>query len=110
MGQLFEQFVGLELIRQSRATSPAARVLFWRDPDGPEVDWVVETRGEYRPVEVKWTDTPGPRDARHLAVFLAEYGEARQGFVVCQTPRRAQIADRVVALPWQELGAILERS
>jgi predicted AAA+ superfamily ATPase len=93
MGQLLEQFVGLELIRQSRTASSKTRVLFWRDPDGPEVDWILETNGEYRPVEVKWTDTPSPRDARHLSTFLAEHREARTGFVVCQTPRRTKITD-----------------
>jgi predicted AAA+ superfamily ATPase len=107
MGQLLEQFVGLELIRQSRSASLDARVLFWRDPDGPEVDWVVEAGGAYTPVEVKWTDTPGPRDARHLEVFLDEYREAQRGFVVCRTPRRTSISKRVTALPWQEIGAVL---
>jgi uncharacterized protein len=40
-------------------------IRFWRDPDGPEVDWVVEGRGVLVPVEVKWTDTPGKRDVPH---------------------------------------------
>jgi predicted AAA+ superfamily ATPase len=107
-GELFEQLVGLELIRQARATARRATVRFWRDPDGPEVDWVVERSGAWWPVEVKWTDAPTPRDARHLAVFLDEYAGAVRGFVVCQVPRRTRVTDRVVALPWQEMGAILD--
>lgn len=106
LGQLFEQFVGLELVRQSRIARRETRVLFWRDPDGPEVDWIVERQGELRPVEVKWTDAPGPRDARHLETFLDEYHEARRGFIVCQVPRAVRITERVTALPWQELGSV----
>lgn len=106
LGQLFEQFVG-ELIRQSRLASPPARVHFWRDPDGPEVDWVVDRDGAYVPIETKWTETPTARDARHLEVFLREHPNAGRGFVVCRVPRRAKVSDRVVALPWQEIPAII---
>jgi len=107
LGQLFEQFVGLELIRQCRSRAPETRVLFWRDPDGPEVDWIVERRAELRPIEVKWTDAPAARDARHLETFLDEYHEASRGFIVCRTPRPARISDRITAIPWQELDAVL---
>lgn len=107
LGQLFEQFVGLELLRQSRIAQHETHVRFWRDPDGPEVDWVIERRGELRPVEVKWTDAPDRRDARHLETFLAEYPEAHRGFIVCQTPRPVKISERVTALPWQDLGSVL---
>lgn len=108
LGQLFEQFVGLELVRAARRQTPAAKVRFWRDPDGPEVDWIFESRQRLLPVEVKWTDKPGPRDARHLLVFLDEYPEAADAFVVCRAPRRLRLADRVLALPWQELAAVTE--
>jgi predicted AAA+ superfamily ATPase len=107
LGQLFEQFVGLELVRLSRGAADTA-VRFWRDPDGPEVDWVVAKDGGYVAVEVKWTDAPPARDVRHLRLFLAEYPTARAAFVVCRAPRRARLDDRIYALPWQELQAILQ--
>ncbi|MBI2893879.1 MAG: ATP-binding protein [Deltaproteobacteria bacterium] len=104
MGELFEQFVGLELIRACRLHFPSARVRFWRDPDGPEVDWVVEHHGGYVPVEVKWTDRPGSADARHLNVFLSEHRGAKQGFIVCRCPRALAVDNRVDAVPWQTLA------
>jgi predicted AAA+ superfamily ATPase len=107
MGHLFEQLVGVELVRLSRTRSPGTTVLFWRDPDGPEVDWLVASGDEYIPIEAKWTDAPTLRDARHLQVFVNEYPAARTAFVVCRVPRRTRIATRVEALPWQELPAIL---
>ncbi|MBI3447644.1 MAG: ATP-binding protein [Acidobacteria bacterium] len=106
VGDLFEQFVGLELIRLCRIHAPAARLRFWRDPGGPEVDWVLEHEGRYLPIEVKLTDRPSERDARHLMVFLAEYG-AKRGFVVCTTPRPVRLGRRVTAIPWQELPALV---
>jgi len=107
LGQLFEQFVGLELIRLTRCV-PGAAVRFWRDPDGPEVDWLIDYRGKYLPIETKWTDTPSLRHARHLRIFLDEYPNAPRGIVVCRVPRRMRLADRVDALPWQELTGALD--
>ena len=77
MGELFEQFVGLELLRYCRLHAPAARLRFWRDPDGPEVDWVLEHPGGLLPIEVKLGDRPVERDTRHLEVFLEEYRRSR---------------------------------
>ena len=108
LGQLFEQFVGLELVRQSRLRGPGTSVRFWRDADGPEVDWVVERAGALVPVETKWTETPTARDVRHVEVFLREYPEAARGALVCRTPRRMKLADRITALPWQEVSWVLD--
>lgn len=102
-GALFEQFVGMELARRSRSGEGRLRVRFWRDPDGPEVDWVIDREGCYTPIEVKWTDAPSLRDARHLNVFLDEYPSAKRGYVVCRTPRKVRLDGRITALPWQDL-------
>ena len=110
MGHLFEQFVGLELLRMGRSQTPVQRVKFWRDPNGPEVDWVVESDQQLTPVEVKWTDTPTPNDARHVHTFLNEYPQAQRGFIVCRIPRPMQISKQVMALPWQELASVLQTS
>lgn len=81
---------------------PRARLRFWQDPDGPEVDWVLEHEGRLLPIEVKYTDRPTERDLRHLEVFMLEY-EARRGIVVCTAPRAALLAKKVTAVPWFEL-------
>lgn len=107
MGALFEQFVGLELLRASRLSDRKVRVRFWRDPGGPEVDWIVEKENGYLPIEVKWTSSPGSKEARHLQIFLSEYRQAETGYLVCQAPRRMKLADRIVALPWQEIDSLI---
>lgn len=36
-----------------------------------------------------------------------EYREATRGFLVCRAPRRTKLSERVTALPWQEIPALL---
>jgi predicted AAA+ superfamily ATPase len=108
LGSLFEQFVGLEFIRMGRQAQPEVHVRFWRDPDGPEVDWVLTREDRSLPVEVKWSEAPTARDIRHLETFLRENGSARHGLVVCRTPRRFRLSREIVALPWQEIPAVIE--
>lgn len=107
MGRIFEQFVGLELLKAARMKGHEIKIRFWRDPDGPEVDWVVDTQGAYTPCEVKWTDNPSSSDIRHLEVFMSEYASANKGYLVCQVPRKAHLSKNIIALPWQSLGEIV---
>ena len=106
MGRLFEQFIGLELLRSAHAKSQTTRIRFWRDPDGPEVDWVIDDEGVYTPIEVKWTDRPSVSDIRHLRVFLSEHRTAKVGYLVCRAPRKIQLSDKITAIPWQLLDEI----
>lgn len=103
LGKLFEQFVALELLKTVRVNKANMQLYYWRDADGPEVDWVLSKEGELIPIEVKWTDSPSLKDAKHLATFIHEYDEATHGYVVCRTPRKVKLSDQVDALPWAEL-------
>ena len=107
LGDWFEHWVGLELVRMTRARPGKCPLRFWRDPDGPEVDWVLDLDDELVPIECKWSESPLPRDARHLGTFLAEHPSARKAYVVCRTPRRFSIAPGVDAVPWQDLPRIV---
>lgn len=106
MGHLFEEFVGLELVRQLRVASTQAKVHFWRDMNGPEVDWVIALAGQYLPIEVKWTTKPLQSHANHLNLFIEEYS-CKKGFIVCRVPYRQKISKYVEAIPWQELPEIV---
>lgn len=102
-GRIFEQFIGLELIRISRFSTKRIIVKYWHDHDGPEVDWVIDCGTMYVPIEVKWTDAPSLKDSRHLLAFLKEYPNTDKGYIICRCPRAMKISDKVTALPWQEL-------
>ena len=103
-GELFEQMVGLELIRLLRLHAPGSKLRFWRDPDGAEVDWVIEYKGRYLPIEAKWSERPTKSDARHLQVFTKEYPISHAGFIICRCERPLAIDETVIALPWQSLA------
>lgn len=106
MGILFEQFVGLEILRNAHIKGRGTKIRFWRDPDGPEVDWVIDEDGVYIPLEVKWTENPASGDIRHLEVFLSEYKSAKTGFLICQVPRKVKLSGKVFALPWQSINDV----
>ncbi len=108
MGDLFEQWVGLELLRLLRTVPQKSSLLFWRDQAGAEVDWIVERENQYTPVEVKWTENPTIRDARHVHAFVEEYPNSSRGYVICRIPRAQKLSDTVTALPWKELHLVLE--
>jgi predicted AAA+ superfamily ATPase len=107
MGKIFEQFIGLELLRAAHINGHATTIRFWRDPDGPEVDWVIDQDGIYTPIEVKWTESPAKSDIRHLEVFLSEYKSAKTGWLICQVPRKVKLSERIFALPWQSINEII---
>ena len=103
LGDLFEQFVGLELIRNTHINCPQAKVHYWKDSSGPEIDFVLEKDQIYIPIEVKWSEHPNFRDAKYLHKFLDEYPNAPHGYIICRTPKPYAIAENITALPWQEI-------
>jgi predicted AAA+ superfamily ATPase len=106
LADLFEQYVGIELVYHSQLSSPQIKVKYWRDTAGPEIDYVLDIAHSYIPIEVKWTEKPNHTDAKHLIKFMDEYPEAKQAFVICRTPHRYKITEQVMALPWQELNTL----
>jgi len=106
LAHLFEQYVGIELIHHIRNLANA-KLRYWRDTSGIEVDYVLELSGQYIPVEVKWSDQPTIKDVRHVQKFLLEYDNANMGYIVCRTPHPIQLTENIIALPWQEMKAIL---
>lgn len=107
-GELFEQYVGIELQRLLKFHVGRTTLSFWRDPDGPEVDWLLRGADHLIPIEVKYREKVEKSDCRHLEVFLKEYPEASRAYVVCLCDRPYKITDRITALPWQDLESIIE--
>lgn len=106
LGELFESFIGIELVRQTRGLA-LTRVQYWRDADGPEVDWVLKTKQSYIPIETKLRENVGAKDTKRLTTFMNEYPCPHGSFVVCNTPLRFKVSDRITAIPWRELETIV---
>ncbi len=104
MGQLFENWVGQELISRCLYVGRAYRLSFWRTAHGAEVDYVLETPNEAIPIEVKATESPSLADASYLKLFLETYPQrARRGFIVCRCRAPRRLADNIEAIPWWSL-------
>lgn len=108
LADLFEHFIGNELIWLSQLTSPNIHVKYWRDSAGAEIDYVLDVAHHYVPIEVKWSDKPDEHDARHLKKFMTEYENVERAYIVCQTPKRYEILPGIMALPWQEMRYIFD--
>jgi len=107
LGKLFEQWVGLELIRCARLTNERTKVYFWRDMNGPEVDWIVKKEDHLIPIEVKWTTHPTRDHSKHLELFKSEYPNVSKAYIVCQIPRQMKLSEGIYAIPWQEVDSII---
>lgn len=102
-GPVFEQWVGIELWKRLQYSGQGSLHHF-RSKDGAEIDFIVENKGRFTPIEVKWTERPSPSDARRLAGFLAEQGDrTSHGYLICRCPHPQRLHDKVTALPWQYL-------
>jgi predicted AAA+ superfamily ATPase len=99
-GALFEQFVAAQLWRKLSYGS-SGRVSYYRTTDGAEVDFIVERSGELLPIEVKWSENPTLKDARHLRTFIAEQApRCSRGYIVSRCPYVLDLGEGIIALPW----------
>jgi predicted AAA+ superfamily ATPase len=99
-GAFFEQWVGIELWKRLQYLGEG-KLYHLRTKDGAEVDFIIERGDALTPIEVKWSENPSARDARHLLTFLAEQPkQAAHGFIVCRCQRPMQLHEQVTALPW----------
>ena len=106
MGHLFEQFVGLELLHLARSQAKRITLNFWRDLEGREVDWILSYEDKILPIEVKWTDKPAIKQARHLKTFLTDYN-VKNGYIVCRCDKPRKLDDQITAIPWQGVAELV---
>ncbi len=108
-GELFEQFIGIELLKLIRFFAPQAQLKYWHDHAGPEVDYIIEYNRHFIPIEVKWTTTPSPGDARHLLKFINEYDCVKPAYVICRTPKPMELSENILAVGWEMMPDIIRR-
>ncbi len=106
LGELFEHYIGIELIRLLRFRHERSTLSFWRDPNGPEIDWLILGSQSMIPIEVKYKEKVEKSDCRHLETFLKEYSKAKKGYVICTADRAYQITEQITAIPWFQLESI----
>jgi predicted AAA+ superfamily ATPase len=102
-GAYFEQWVGIELWKRLQYLG-TGQLFYQRSKAGAEIDFILAQQESLVPIEVKWTENPSLRDARHILSFIEEFpSNAKQGFVVCRCPRPLMLHEKVTAIPWSSL-------
>jgi len=100
-GAHLENLVLADLQAWAAAAPDRPQILYWRTAAGEEVDFVIEWRGRLLPIEVKTSSRVSSRDARGIASFRAEYGNAVLGGLVLYAGDETMfVADKVLAAPW----------
>ena len=72
-GQLFENFVVVELIKLARNRAALDKHFFWRDSSGHEIDLLIERGSEHIAIEVKAGKTLHSDFFKGLSYFKARY-------------------------------------
>lgn len=109
-GELFEQFIGLELLKLLHLFIPQARLYYWKDHNGPEVDYVIEYQQQYLAIEVKYTQKPSQDDAKHLTAFRQEYDCLAAPVVICRVERPAVLVEDIIAMSWREAVRFIQQT
>lgn len=107
-GKLFEHLVGNEILKWIRASGIEANLYFWRDPDGPEVDWLIESGSKLLPVEVKLAKKIENSHVSHLKTFMTEYSKAKAGIVVNPTDLLYSFGDSIKVVGIYKLKKYLD--
>ena len=100
-GAHMENLVVQDLVAWRDTRLDRAEIFYWRTTIGEEVDFVIEAGDSLLPIEVKSTERPRLRDAKHLRTFRAEYGDrARSGLLLHAGTAIQWLAPDVLAVPW----------
>ena len=100
-GAHLENIILNDLLAWRDARLEYVAIMFWRTESGEEVDFVIETRDDLVPIEIKATARPSSRDAVHLRTFRDEYADrARSGLLLHAGDSIEWIAPNVLAAPW----------
>jgi predicted AAA+ superfamily ATPase len=100
-GAHLENLVLCDLVAWRELVVPRPETMYWRTVNQEEVDFVIDAGSRLLPIEVKATEHPSWRDARHLLAFRAEYGAAVHGALLLHAGEDiVWLADGVLAAPW----------
>ena len=95
IGALWETFVLNQLIRHRQYTGTAAKLFYFRDTHGTEVDFLIEHNGRVRLMEAKWAENPDGGDAKSIAKVREWLGPlaADEHWIACRTPHNHLLAN-----------------
>ena len=98
-GQLYENYVVMELVKNYSYSKNTALLSFYRDEKSKEVDVFVEENGYIHPLEIKKSANPDKREVRKFDVIEKTTLMKGNGGIVCMMPRPFPIDESNTFIP-----------
>ena len=99
----YEQWVGIELWKRLKYNGEG-KLHYLRSSSGTEIDYIIECWDKYVPIEVKWTEYPDRKDARHLEWFMKENSKkVEKAYIICRCKMPMEISENIIAVPYHLL-------
>jgi uncharacterized protein len=95
IGAVWETFVLNQLIRHQQYTRTAAKLFYFRDTHGTEVDFLIDQNGRVRLMEAKWAENPDAADAKQIVKVRGWLGAlaADEHWIACRTSHEHLLAN-----------------
>ena len=100
LGAALETLIFHHLRVLANLMMPPARLYFWREHGGLEVDFILEHGRQVLAIEVKLSAQVGYGDAAGLRRFLEDCPQASGGMILYAGKTIRHLSDKIVALPW----------
>jgi len=109
VGHIWEAFIVSELRKQLSISFPQAKLFFYRDKDGREVDITLELGGKIHLLEIKWTQIPDSRMLKALQSVADLFGsKAGKRFIVCRTGQTHRNQDGMIIANGLRMAEVIE--
>ncbi len=105
-GNLFENWVIVELLKGRGARGKEDNLYFWRDHVGHEVDVLADQGTLLRPLEIKAGSTVAGDWFDGLSRWMALAGREGRDPALIYGGTRAQDRGKVRVIPWQDIGEL----
>lgn len=105
VGSIFENFIISEFKKEISETNKSARVYFYRDNHGNEIDLVIDTGGNTIPIEIKSSTTFSKSFFKGFEYWKKHIDEKISGFVIYSGEKSQKILDHQL-ISWTNLQKV----
>ena len=98
---LVENKIAIKLKTHLATFSPMAKIFYWRTSSGAEIDFIIERKGEFIPLEVKWKESVSAKDLVSMQIFLKDFKAfCPWGIVLYRGSELLKIKENIFLVPY----------
>ena len=99
-GALFENYVITEIMKSNLNTGTNAKLYFWRDNNGTEIDLIIDNNGKLLPIEIKSSQTYNEEFQRSLLKWN-NYSGNKGGVLLYSGTMEMKTTENIQVLNWK---------